>query len=39
MLDYDTDTANVWHHVTVRKVDEKNITFEDEHKPFAYHFT
>ena len=25
MLDYDTDTTDVWHHVTVRKVDEKNL--------------
>ena len=35
----DTDTTDVWNHFTVREVDEKNITFEDEHEPFAYHFT
>ena len=35
----DTDTIDVWNHFTVREVDEKNITFEDEHEPFAYHFT
>ena len=38
-LYHDTDTTDVWNHFTVREVDEKNITFEDEHEPFAYHFT
>ena len=25
MLDYDTDTTDVWNYVTVQKVDEKNL--------------
>ena len=38
-LFHNTDSTDVWDHVTVREANEKNITFEDEFRPFAYHLT
>ena len=38
-LYHDTDSLDIWDHVTVQDVNEKNITFEAEHEPFSYHLT
>jgi hypothetical protein len=38
-LYHNTDSLDIWDHVTVQDVNEKNITFEAEHEPFSYHLT
>ena len=38
-LYHDTDSLDIWDHVTVQDVNERNITFETEHEPFSYYLT